>query len=184
MPVSEQTYRAVVLEDSDAQWELYDGRLREKPPMSAEHNDVIARLALVLGNQLDWRQYRVRINSAHVRRSERSYFVPDLFVVPTERFHEQIGQPGHLEVYEAPLPLVIEVWSPTTGSYDVDAKIPEYQARGDREIWRLQPYERTLTAWRRQPEEAYTVEIYRGGTVRSAALPQVTVDLDTLCDFS
>lgn len=183
MPVSEQTYRAVVLEDSGAQWELYDGRLREKPPMSAEHNDVIARLALVLGNSLDWRQYRVRINSAHVRRSERNYFIPDLFVVPAERFHEQTGQPGQIEVYEAPLPLVIEVWSPTTGGYDVDAKIPEYQARGDREIWRLHPYERTLTAWRRQQDGAYTVEIYRSGTVRSGVLPQVTVDPDTLFDF-
>ncbi len=30
MPVSEQTYRVVALEDPEGQWELHRGRLREK----------------------------------------------------------------------------------------------------------------------------------------------------------
>jgi Uma2 family endonuclease len=54
-----------------------------------------------------------------------------------------------LEIYDEPLPLVAEVWSPSTGGYDVLAKLPEYRRRGDTEIWLLHPYERTLTAWRR-----------------------------------
>lgn len=184
MPVSEQTYRAVVLEDPEALWELHDGRLREKPRMGAEHNDVIARLAVALGNQLDWRVHRLRINSTHVRRAAHSYYIPDLVVVPTSLFRAQTGQPGQLEVYAEALPLVIEVWSPTTGGYDVDEKLPAYQRRGDLEIWRLHPYERTLTAWRRQPDGAYTVEVYRGGRVRSSALPGVAIDLDALFDFA
>jgi Uma2 family endonuclease len=61
------------------------------------------------------------------------------------------GSPG-LEYYEQPLPLVVEVWSPSTGEYDIDSKLPEYQARGDKEIWRLHPYERTVRSWQRQPD--------------------------------
>ena len=37
MPVSEETYKRVVLEDTDHIWELVCGHLREKPPMTTEH---------------------------------------------------------------------------------------------------------------------------------------------------
>jgi Uma2 family endonuclease len=184
MPVSEQTYQAVVLEDTEAQWELHDGRLREKPRMGAEHNDAMTTLTGELYAQLDSRAFRLRSGSAHVRRSSRSYYIPDLLVVPADRFREQMGQPGRLEIYEAPLPLVVEVWSPSTGGYDIDDKLPEYQQRGDEEIWRLHPYERTLTAWRRQPDGTYTVEVHRSGRIRPVALPNVSIDLDVVFDFT
>ncbi len=183
MVISEQTYQLVALEDTDRQWELHDGQLREKPQMSAEHNDLMVRLGLALGPQLDWRVYRLRINSSRIKRSARGYYIPDVCVIPTDRYREQLGKPRHLEVYDTPLPFVAEVWSPSTGDYDVDDKLPQYQARGDLEIWRLHPYERTLTAWRRQPDGTYTVHIYRSGIVRAASLPNVTIDLETIFDF-
>ncbi len=83
-----------------------------------------------------------------------------------------------LEWYDAPLPLVVEIWSPSTGDYDVDAKLPEYQRRGDLEIWRLHPYDRTLSAWRRAPDGSYSEHRYTGGTVQPVALPGVTINLD------
>jgi Uma2 family endonuclease len=184
MVISEQTFRLVALEDAEGLWELHDGRLVEKPGMGAEHNDAIVRLGLALGPQLDWRTHRLRINMSHVRRSERNYYIPDLCVIPSDRFHDQLGQPGHLELYEAPLPLVVEAWSPSTGTYDVEGKLLGYQARGDREIWRLHPFERTLTTWRREPDGTYAVEVYRGGVVPVMSLPDVTVDFDRLFDFS
>jgi Uma2 family endonuclease len=85
-----------------------------------------------------------------------------------------------LEVYDEALPLVVEVRSPSTGTYDVDEKIPEYKRRGDLEIWRVHPFERTMTAWRRQPDGTYTETTYEGGAVQPVALPNVTVDLDAL----
>ena len=78
------------------------------------------------------------------------------------------------------MPLVVEVWSPSTGDYDVETKLQEYQRRGDLEIWRIHPYEQTLTAWRRQPDGSYTETLYRGGRVQPVALPNVTIDLDDL----
>jgi len=77
---------------------------------------------------------------------------------------------------------VVEVWSPSTGDYDVDAKLPEYHRRGDQEIWRIHPYERMLTAWRRQPDGSYTETVYTGGVVHPLAFPVVAIDLDTLFD--
>ena len=85
-----------------------------------------------------------------------------------------------LNFIRAPLPLVVEVWSPSTGDHDVDTKIPEYQRRGDQEIWRLHPFERTLTMWRRQPDGAYVETTVYGGTVSPTAFPWVTIDLDAV----
>ena len=64
---------------------------------------------------------------------------------------------------------MVEIWSRTTGDYDYDitAKLPSYRERGDAEIWLIHPYERTLTAWRRQPDGSYAEETYRGGVVDS-----------------
>jgi len=85
-----------------------------------------------------------------------------------------------LEVYEAPLPFVAEAWSQSMGGYDVDQKLPEYVKRGDLEIWRLYPYERSVIAWRRQADGSYTQTVFRGGVVRLYALPNVSIDLDAL----
>jgi len=85
-----------------------------------------------------------------------------------------------LEVYSEPLPFVIEVWSPSTGDFDVTDKLPEYQARGDAEIWYLHPYERTLTRWLREPDGSYAESVHRGGLTNPTALPDVTIDLASL----
>lgn len=181
MPISERTFLQLALEEP-GQWELHCGDLRRKPNMTAEHNHVVWRLAFDLGQQLDQSQFEVRPSFGHVRRTSESYYIPDVFVVPTELVRPLRGLRDVLEAYDAPLPLVVEVWSPSTGDYDVDSKLPEYQRRGDLEIWRIHPFDRTLTAWRRQPDGAYAEAHYTGGTVRPVALPNVTIDLDTLFD--
>jgi len=104
--------------------------------MSAEHNGAMAELGFQLQRQLDRSQYRVRINAGRLHSTE-SYYIPDVMVVPAALEQEQRRGPGSLEIYDAPLPLVVEIWSPSTGLYDVDTKLPEYQRRGDAEIWRL-----------------------------------------------
>jgi Uma2 family endonuclease len=76
--------------------------------------------------------------------------------------------------------LVVEVWSPSTGDYDVEEKLHEYQRRGDLEIWRIHPYERILTAWRRQPEGTYEELVQHDGSVEPVALPSVKIELQRL----
>jgi Uma2 family endonuclease len=181
MPVSEKTYKVLALEDPEGHWELHCGVLRQKPGVSFEHSHLISGLFFSLRQQLDPREFAVRSNHARVRRSSESYYVPDVVVLPAELVRQGRSQrPNALEVYVDPLPLVVEVWSPSTGDYDVESKLPEYQRRGDVEIWRIHPHERTLTAWRRQPDGRYTETLYRGGTVQPLVLPHVTIDLDAL----
>jgi Uma2 family endonuclease len=181
MPVSEATYLQLVMEDPDNRWELHDGCLVWKPDdMTTEHNQIGYRLTSQLIRQLDESEYEVRPGSSRTRTEQGSYYIPDLFVVPLRLVNQLKERPGTLEVYNEPLPFVTEVWSPSTGRYDVNSKLPEYQRRGDAEIWRIHPYDRTVTAWRKQPDGIYIESVHTSGTIHLIALPDVTIDLDKL----
>lgn len=181
MSVIERTYEEIALDDPKRKWESYRGELREKPPMSWEHEDAAFLLGHRLQSQLNRREYRVW-TSGRVRRETETYFIPDVLVIPTEYGDEFRGRPGTLAIFARELPLVVEVWSASTGGFDLGTKLGEYQRRGDKEIWYLHPYARTLTAWRRQPDGSYVETVYHGGPIQPVALPNVTIDLDELFD--
>src|SRR4029079_8528221 len=103
-------------------------------------------LGYTLMLQLDRTAYRVRVDAGRLQLSGETYFIPDVFVVPTAYVTPLLGLQDVLEVYDQPLPLIVEVWSRSIGDYDVEEKLAIYQQRGDLEIWRIRPYERTLTA--------------------------------------
>lgn len=178
--ISEAEYEQIVLAEPIEKWELVEERLREKPGMSWDHSRIVMMLVHLLMLQTDRRQYQVFAES-RVRRSVGTIFLPDIMVVPTEFGREFAGRPV-LAIFSQPLPLVVEVWSPSTGDYEVDLKVPEYQARGDLEIWRIHPYEKTLTVWRRQPDGTYEETVHQEGMVRPAALPGVAIDLAELLE--
>jgi Uma2 family endonuclease len=180
MPLTQQTYQSVALEDPERRWELHHGRLREKPGMTFRHNRVSIRLAHQLLNQLDLDQYDVRVDSARVRYSDETYYIPDLLVLPLSAAEPFWDSWQLLEAYGSPMPLIVEVWSPSTGDYDIETKIPEYMRRGDIEIWRLHPFELTLTIWRRQADGSYKETVVHSGSVEPVALPGVVIDIDSL----
>jgi Uma2 family endonuclease len=175
-------YERLALAEPDRKWELRDGHLREKPGMTAAHNSLEMQLGYMLMSQLDWSIFQVRVDAGRVRRPEATYFIPDIFVVPTAYVIPLMDQQDVLEVYDQPLPLVVEVWSRSTGEYDIEEKLAVYQQRGDLEIWRIHPYERTLTAWRRLPDGTYDETIHHEGVVRPTVLPSVEIDLAALFD--
>src|SRR5205085_277274 len=130
-------------EDGDGHWELVCGSLRKKPGMTLPDNDAIDGLRIELGRQLDRGRYRVRSRDASLRISALNAFQPDLFVLPQAlRLKKQAERCSGLETYDDPMPLVMEAWSPSTRGYDVMTKLPDYQRRGDAEIWLIHPYER------------------------------------------
>ena len=169
-----------LLEQTDGRSELYEGELREKPPMSIEHNESARELRWRLESQLDRRRFVVLYNDGHLAIPGGNSYIPDVAVLPRSIMNSVPPERRRLERYIDPLPFVAEVWSPSTGTYDIDAKIPGYRARGDAEIWRLHPFERMLAMWRLQPDGSYAETTVRGGSVRLHALPDVTVDLDGL----
>ena len=180
--LSEQEYRELVFRDDDHHWELWDGVLVEKPPMSKMHDDVAFQLGHRLQNQLDPSIFRINVNGGKTRYTARNYLVPDVVVIPASLVLPFRNNPHDFNAYDQSLPLVVEIWSASTGDYDVEAKLPIYRERGDLEIWFLHPYERTLTAWRRQPDGSYEETRYTGGIVPALSLPGVTIDLDALLD--
>jgi Uma2 family endonuclease len=182
MPISFDTYARVALEDDDALWELVCGQLRQKPVMTVEHDGSYWNLAMLLSKQLDAQRYRVSQNGGRLRIASGTYYLPDLCVIPVAVLHRlRRERPGELAVLDEPMPLVVEVWSPSTGDYDVEVKLREYQLRRDLEIWRLHPYERTLTIWRRQVDGSYTETRYWGdAVVEPIALSGVRIALAAL----
>src|SRR5688572_25402539 len=180
--ISGETYERLALAEPDRKWELRDGHLREKPAMTSAHNWLEVKLGYMLMSQLDWSVFQVRVDTGRVRRPEATYYIPDVFVISTSLVTPLLGQQDLLEVFDQPLPLVVEVWSRSTGDYDVEEKLTVYQQRGDLEIWRIHPYDRTLTAWRRQPDGSYDETIHREGVVNPTALSDVEIDLAALFD--
>jgi Uma2 family endonuclease len=178
--LSEQEYRELVFSDDDHTWELWDGVLVEKPPMSMRHDDIAAYLGNQLMNQLDRSVYRVNINGGKTRYTARNFFVPDVVVIPAALKRPFGDDPNAFNAFAEPFPLVVEIWSRTTGGYDIEAKLPLYRARGDQEIWFIHPSQRTLTVWRRQSDGSYEETGYTGGLVPVASLPGVFIDLDDL----
>jgi Uma2 family endonuclease len=176
--ISEEAYQQYVLSGVEGNWELHDGRLVEKPGMTFRHGQIPMLLGHFLLSQLDRDAYAV-VSELRVRRSSATVFMPDLLVVPTA-YSEEIRDHPILAIFSDSLPLVVEIWSSATGDYDVDAKLPVYQQRGDLEIWRIHPYERMLTSWQRHLDGSYQETIHRGGSVTPVALPGVAIDLESL----
>jgi len=183
MPLSAATYERIVLEDGDHKWELHRGRLVEKPTMTFQHNDVGFQLAVMLSTQLPRMSWHVVHDSGKLNIPNGSYYIPDVFVVPRSLSRAQYENRDNMESYSDPATLVVEVWSPSTGRYDIRAKLPDYQSRGDLEIWFLHPYYRTLTRWIHQADGTYTETTQTGGTVQPLALPGVTINLDDLFEL-
>jgi Uma2 family endonuclease len=173
-------YVALALAHPDRRLEIHDGRMRQKPGMSMDHNRDQSRLVWQLNRQLDLHDYEVRDNSARLRAPSGAVYVPDVAVLPTALVDALDGRDRTLETYDSSVPFVVEVWSPSTGDYDVDTKFAEYRARGDAEIWRVHPFERTVIAWRRQAHGAYRESRHTSGRLTLWDLPNVTIDLDAL----
>jgi Uma2 family endonuclease len=173
-------YERLALAEPEQHWEFHDGRLAAKGPMTAPHNEIAFRILRQIVRQLPEGEWTARLDSGRLRNAAGSYYEPDLVVIPIALFERRLMAPDRLEVYDEPVPLVVEVWSPSTGRLDIDTKIPEYQRRGDAEIWRVHPYDRSVTVYRRQPDGRYTTAVYHGGTVTVASLLGVTVDLDRI----
>jgi Uma2 family endonuclease len=178
--LSEEEYRRIALGDPQGQLELHDGLLREKPARSVERGHVMTRFMRLLDSQLDWDAFQLRVGHARLRVTARDYYVPDMVVIPASIEQALRQNLSELDAYPEPLPLVIEIWSPSTGDYDVQEKLPDYQRRGDLEVWSVHPYERTLTAWRQQSNGSYAKTAYRDGVVHPQSLPGVAIDLEVL----
>ncbi len=179
MPTSVATYERVALEDREGNWELVCGQLRRKPGMTMRHNTVSRLMYNTLYDQLPRDTFDIAANSARLRLPDGSHYVPDLVVIPLaakEGSWESVG----LEAYAPPVPFVVEIWSPSTGDYDIESKVPGYKARGDAEIWFVDLRDQTVTRHREQPDGGYATDRLRRGRIRLTSLPVAIIDMDAI----
>jgi Uma2 family endonuclease len=167
------TYERLAVLEEHKLTELWDGVPVEKPVMRQGHGDAMVFLALALGPQLDLGHVRLRVNHTKLAIPGGNYFIPDVAIVPAPA----IGVPDAADLFHVPAFLVVESWSPSTGACDARVKIPGYKARGDAEIWRVHPIERSVVRWVRQPDGRYDETLVTSGRIGLAALPGVAVDL-------
>jgi Uma2 family endonuclease len=180
MSITQELYRAVAVEDHDGRWELHRGKLREKPSMSFAHNEVMVELGYQLRAQLPPEQFIVRINSGRLSLGEDSYYIPDVLVMRRPTGATAATHAPALETYSQPALLVAEVWSPSTGEYDVEGKLPRYRERGDLEIWRIHPVARSIDIWTRRANGEYELQSANWGVLTPSAFPGVRIDVGLL----
>lgn len=179
MTVSEAAYQRLVMQDRDHTWELVCGQLLRKPLMTMEHNYVPRRLARRFIFQLSEDAYVVS-ETAKLRTPSGSYRNPDLAVIPIEYVERFRLQPGSFEVFDDAVPFVLEVWSESTGDYDVSRKLSEYQERGDAELWYAHPYAHTLAIYRRRLDGSYDQWQHSGGPTDIPSLGGIVINVDEL----
>jgi hypothetical protein len=137
-------------------------------------------LARTLISCLSKADFRVLHNAGYLRAPDRSIYLPDVAIVPGILMQRFRTDPMLFEIYDESLPFVAEVWSPPNGLFDVDTKFPAYRLRGDAEIWRIHPFERTVTIWLKHPNGTYEETIVRSRPVNLQALPSVAIVIDDL----
>jgi hypothetical protein len=125
--IDEEAYLRLAFAEPDRKWELVDGRLREKPAMTFRHNQWEITVGFAIRSQLDLSVYEVRIDAGRLRKPGATCYIPDVFVFPLAFATEFKDRDDVLEVYDGPLPLVVEIWSRSTGDYDVEEKLADYQ---------------------------------------------------------
>jgi Uma2 family endonuclease len=179
MTVKVQTFEQLALEEPTEKWELFLGRVRKKPAMTMEHYDIAFELAFAIRSQISHDEFHVRCDQGRLSTAT-SYLVPDVFVVSATQALQFRGMDSTLEAYADPVQFVAEVWSRSTGDYDVAGKLAEYQSRGDAEIWLIHPYEHRVTGFRRDAAGAYGIGETLTGRVTLSGLPGVSIDLDRL----
>lgn len=163
------------LPDDGYRHELLDGVLLMTPSPVTRHQDIVARLLILLTRQAP-RSAKVMIAPYDVVLGDRTVLEPDLVVARRVDVTEK-NLPG------SPL-LAIEVLSPSTRLFDLGRKMQLLEEAGCHSYWVVDPAGPVLTAWELR-DQRY-VEVARVGPGDSwtteAPFPVTIVPADLLDD--
>ena len=130
--------------------ELIDGTayVREPPSPGLVHQDIVGELHRQIANALlntSWRVYVAPFDVRLPKSTEKDDQIdtvvqPDLLIVPNLEKVDTRGVRGAPD-------WLAEVLSPGTSRYDRRIKLPVYERAGVREVWLIQPVDRTLTVY-------------------------------------
>lgn len=154
--------------------------VREPPSPSQPHQWIALEIARQIGNALEDKASHVYIAPLDVRlpKSGEADNLVDTVVQPDVFIVSDLHKVDIRGVRGAP-DWLAEVLSPSTARHDQIVKLPVYERAGVREVWLINPVDRTLAIYQLE-EERYgraTVLELKGQT-QLAAVPGVTVDWD------
>ena len=160
--------------------ELINGTayVREPPSPSRLHQGIVGELYRQAANALEDKPCRVCVAPLDVRLPKSTeeddevdtVVQPDVFIVSDLKKVDARGVRGAPD-------WVAEVLSPSTARHDRTVKLSAYERAGVREVWLIDPIDRTLTIY--QLEAGYygraTTHELKGRT-QLTAVPGVTID--------
>jgi Uma2 family endonuclease len=160
--------------------ELIDGTayVREPPAPSRSHQGIVVELCRQAANALEDKPCRVYVAPFDVRLPKSTeeddqvdtVVQPDLLIVSDLKKLDARGMRGAPD-------WVAEVLSPNTARHDQTVKLSAYERAGIREVWLIDPVDRTLTIY--LLEAGYygraTILELKGRT-QLTAVPSVTID--------
>ena len=162
--------------------ELVDGTayVREPPSPSFSHQGFVGELYRQVANALEDKPCRVCVAPLDVRLPKSTeednqvdtVVQPDLLIVSDLQKVDARGVRGAPD-------WVAEVLSPSTATHDRIVKVPAYERAGVREVWLIQPIDRTLTIYRLEAGHygrATLLELK--GQTPLTAVPGVIIDWD------
>jgi Uma2 family endonuclease len=162
--------------------ELINGAayVREPPGPSPVHQEIVLELGYQLVGALEGKPCRVYIAPFDIRlpRSTEeddqidTVVQPDVFIVCDRRKIDARGMRGAPD-------WIAEVLSPGTARHDRLVKLPVYERAGVREVWLVDPIDRTLALYRLESGRygrATLLELK--GQTPLTAIPDVAIDWD------
>jgi Uma2 family endonuclease len=160
--------------------ELIDGTayVREPPSPARSHQEIVGELYRQAANALEDKPCRVYVAPFDVRlpRSTEEDDQVDTVVQPDVLIVSDLKKVDARGVRGAP-DWVAEVLSPSTGRHDQTVKLAAYERAGVREVWLIDPIDRTLTIY---PLEAgyygHATIVELTGQTQLTAVPGVTID--------
>jgi Uma2 family endonuclease len=150
--------------DIQAEWSR--GKVVLRMPESLEHNDILGLLIELFRAFVRHRKLgRVFFERVQIRLPFPSRREPDLVFLAKDRL--KLLQQAH--ILGAP-DLVVEIVSPETVERDYREKFMEYESSGVRELWLIDPGQKTLNAHTLK-DGRYEHITEKRGRVASAVLP-------------
>ncbi len=153
--------------------ELIGGRLYVSPEPRLAHQKVIANIVVLVRRFCDEHGGEV-YPGANVDPLPGTHFEPDVVGIGSQRPVDSDG----LRIFSPP-DLLVEVSSPSTRSYDLDVKHPEYERHGVREFWFVDLDEAVVLVHRLGSDGYGVPERYAAGdTFQSDSYPGLVIAVD------
>ncbi|MCL1835153.1 MAG: Uma2 family endonuclease, partial [Oscillospiraceae bacterium] len=172
--VRKYTYEDYLNRDDDVRFELIDGVIYLMANPGRAHQEIVGELYFQLAGFLRGKQCKVYLAPFGVKLSvgegADTILEPDLFVVCDRSKLDDSGHNGGPD-------MVIEVLSPSTSKKDRTIKFDKYLQSGVRELWFVDPVDKTVIVHILKNGEYFSKAYDDKGTVSVHVLDGCTIVL-------